>query len=629
MKSTIKASISGIAFTLDNDAYVCLKNYLDRIDAFFSKKEEGREIIDDIEVRIAELFSARIQSPEDVITLAVVNEVIAIVGSVDDLADGEDDTAAPEPKTAPAPKKRLFRDLEHRVIGGVCSGLGNYCGIDRVFVRLAFVVLALLSSLPTLHHIPHHIPFSLNFSGFAILLYILLWIVMPAARTMKEKMTMRKETIAPAATRREDEKAYDRRAHKKDFGQVLGKIIVVFCRIVAGFVLGIIAIVALTLTVALPVGLVTGNVYLGEWGAIDIAAYIRNCTVIPLWLVVVLLTLLVILPLMHIIYLLVKALFRFKTKIRLGHVFAIVWLACLFALVCIGGYIGANDEDFPSRIFTDRAQRAGRNEYSYVEKIPLDSFTRLCVKGNFDVVAHRSDTNYLQIETAERAYPHIHANVLDRQLDIYYENSIGSEYTSTTVEIFNQPLFANPLKIRSTVHIYTTQLAHLQAMTLLWGARFVCADTLRADRFSAHISGAGTADVVVNNRRADFETSGAARLIVAGKTDDCRIDLVGASKLTAAMETHTLQCHISGAGKAQLSGTAAVAGFDVAGAAKMEAGELAVDSMTVKVSGASKIAVRVNKFLDAHASGASKVTYRGNPAVEIHTSGAAKVRKEN
>ncbi|MDR0581528.1 MAG: PspC domain-containing protein, partial [Prevotellaceae bacterium] len=198
MKSTIKVSISGIAFNLNNDAYNCLKNYLDHVEKIFSGKEGGREIIEDIEVRIAELLSARIQSPAQIITLATVNEVIGTVGSADDIASGEEETVAFAQEQFKAPeleRKRLFRDIDHRVIGGVCSGLGNYFGIDRVFVRLAFGIALGFFIFQD---------FSFDYSFIArsvvssvVLLYILLWIAMPAARTMKEKMTMRREPLLP------------------------------------------------------------------------------------------------------------------------------------------------------------------------------------------------------------------------------------------------------------------------------------------------------------------------------------------------------------------------------------------------------------------------------------------------
>ena len=87
MKKAIKINLSGIIFDIDDDAYEKLKSYLDSIGRHFSNKEESKEIINDIESRIAELFQERITSETQVITVTIVNEVIDIMGNPEDIAD--------------------------------------------------------------------------------------------------------------------------------------------------------------------------------------------------------------------------------------------------------------------------------------------------------------------------------------------------------------------------------------------------------------------------------------------------------------------------------------------------------------------------------------------------------------
>ena len=87
MKKAIKINLSGIIFHIDDDAYEKLKAYLDSISRHFSNKQESKEIIDDIETRIAELFQERITAENQVITLDIVNEVIDIMGNPEDIAD--------------------------------------------------------------------------------------------------------------------------------------------------------------------------------------------------------------------------------------------------------------------------------------------------------------------------------------------------------------------------------------------------------------------------------------------------------------------------------------------------------------------------------------------------------------
>ena len=87
MKKTIKINLNGIIFNIDDDAYEKLKSYLDTISRYFSNKQESKEIIDDIEARIAELFQEKVSAESQVITLNIVNEVIDIMGNPEDIAD--------------------------------------------------------------------------------------------------------------------------------------------------------------------------------------------------------------------------------------------------------------------------------------------------------------------------------------------------------------------------------------------------------------------------------------------------------------------------------------------------------------------------------------------------------------
>jgi phage shock protein PspC (stress-responsive transcriptional regulator) len=604
MKSTIKVSISGIAFNLDNDAYGCLKNYLDRIERIFAGKEGGREIIEDIEVRIAELFSARIQSPEQIITLPTVAEVVATVGTADDIADNDEETTAFAPESVKASeRKRLFRDIDHHVLGGVCSGLGNYFGIDRVLVRLAFVAAAVFVLFFPHYGGAYH--FFKMVSSAAVLIYIALWIAMPAARTMKEKMTMRRETITPSNTaRREEEEDYQKAAHASDLGNVLGKIIRVTCRIIAGIMLAFVAFIALTLIIALPFGFITGNVVLGELGALDIANYLRTYTFIPLWLAITLLTLLVCLPLIALIYLISKALFKFKTKIRFGLILLITWLVVVLSVVGLSIYVASDNPDFPEQLFSENFVDSEAEERTF------EPFTSLSVSGNFNVIAVPAETNYLLIEANRNALPYIRTDVENKRMRITLQN-FG---------------WRNRYPVR--IYVYYRDWNKLEQLRLSGASKFTCPDTLRT-AFSANISGASNARVVVNNGRSEIALSGASNLDVAGYTAEFTAEVSGASKLETDITGGRLKVAVNGVSKANLLGAAACAAFEVSGAAKISAGHCSVDTLKVKATGSGKIDVQANNHLQAHASGATLITYSGNPKTSVHTSGAAKVEHVN
>lgn len=189
MKKTVNINLSGMQFTIDEDAYSLLHEYLETLRRAFAAEPAGSDIVDDIECRIAELFSERLGDTSGIITLADVQQVIQRIGTVDQLApslplDEAEDAKAPSHAPgegvygqggAPVPpptRKQLFRDTDDKVLGGVCAGLAHYFGLDPVWVRIIFVVLFFVS-MSTL-----------------FFLYILLWVIIPPAVTPYQKMQM-------------------------------------------------------------------------------------------------------------------------------------------------------------------------------------------------------------------------------------------------------------------------------------------------------------------------------------------------------------------------------------------------------------------------------------------------------
>lgn len=183
MKKTITINIATTAFFIDEDAYTCLKDYLNKIEAWFGDKEEGNEIISDIESRLSELFIERINPQFGVITIDHVNEVIRVMGQPEDFIGTGDEKPEDHKKKGvsfendPPRNRRLYRDIDNKVLGGVCSGIAAYFNIDPVWVRVLFAILPFLSF------------------GTIIPVYIVLWIAMPEAITTTQKLEMRGEDI--------------------------------------------------------------------------------------------------------------------------------------------------------------------------------------------------------------------------------------------------------------------------------------------------------------------------------------------------------------------------------------------------------------------------------------------------
>jgi phage shock protein PspC (stress-responsive transcriptional regulator) len=269
MKKSISINISGMLFHIEEDAYERLKLYLDEIKLYFASYDADGEIAADIESRVSEIFYTKVGPNKQVITLADVEALITQMGNIQDFAAVEDVYEEPKstystnsgPRTASSTAnpgeetekpRRLYRDENHKVIGGVAAGFAHYLRVDPMWVRLIlasfvafdiFVTFAISSSalvlayiilwivLPVRHDLVEdkkikkmyrnpddkvisgvsgglaayfgvdvvliRILFVLSaiFGGFGLVLYIILWISMPMARTLTERMQMQGEPV--------------------------------------------------------------------------------------------------------------------------------------------------------------------------------------------------------------------------------------------------------------------------------------------------------------------------------------------------------------------------------------------------------------------------------------------------
>ncbi len=178
MNKTININLAGIFFHIDEDAYLKLQRYLEAIKRSFTDSQGRSEIIADIEARISELFSERVQNDKQVVGMKEVDEVIAIMGQPEDyLVDDEIFEDEPKSYSYKQPTKKLFRDTDNSYIGGVSSGLAHYLGIDAVWVRLLWILLTIVSG------------------GSFIFVYILFWILVPEAVTTADKLMMTGEPV--------------------------------------------------------------------------------------------------------------------------------------------------------------------------------------------------------------------------------------------------------------------------------------------------------------------------------------------------------------------------------------------------------------------------------------------------
>ncbi len=180
MNKTIIININGIIFHIEEDAYEHLQQYMNAIKQHFMYAKDSLEIVTDIENRIAEMFSDLLKEQNK--QVIVMNDVLQVTTQMGDVKDFESEDEQNDPYTSAAfnkkaPKdKKLFRDPDERLIGGVCAGIAHYFNSSVLLVRLAFVI-------------------AFFFFGIGLIPYLILWLVMPQARNRADKMAMKGEAL--------------------------------------------------------------------------------------------------------------------------------------------------------------------------------------------------------------------------------------------------------------------------------------------------------------------------------------------------------------------------------------------------------------------------------------------------
>jgi len=177
MNKTVNINLGGMFFHIDEDAYQKLTRYFEAIKRSLSNSSGQDEIIKDIEMRVSELLTEKQKTDKHVVAMKDVDEVIAVMGQPEDYRIDEEGTENTSTNFASSSKTRkLYRDTENGMVGGVLAGLGHYFGIDKVWLRIFLLIMIFAW-------------------GTGVLAYIILWIVMPEAKTTAEKLEMTGEPV--------------------------------------------------------------------------------------------------------------------------------------------------------------------------------------------------------------------------------------------------------------------------------------------------------------------------------------------------------------------------------------------------------------------------------------------------
>lgn len=340
MNKILNINLGGYALTIDDDAYEYLTAYLESLRKRFSESEGRDEIVHDIESRLGEIISQSMGN-RTIVMLPDVEAAVEIMGKPEDFggegAVGGSSSSGRKAKGTATVRtgKRLFRDEDDAVVGGVCSGLTAYFGIsDPVWMRLIFVLLTFLSA------------------GFWIPAYILLWILVPPAKTAADRLAMRGEPINVDNIAREIEDSFERIStefsSQKKSGDgkdrsfsnaissgvsVLGQMFGFVVRFIAKFGLIIAAIVAIGLFIALAVSWVAGI-----WGLLVAAPFVDYFSPFSsgvTWLGFANIFFLFGIPILGLSLMFARALFKFRTPGWLGMVLGLFWTVNFISAIAL------------------------------------------------------------------------------------------------------------------------------------------------------------------------------------------------------------------------------------------------------------------------------------------------------
>lgn len=342
MNNIKKCSISGVAFTLDEEAYKTLEAYLDSLRASYGETADGKEIVADIEARIAELILTT-QEGDRVVQKPLIDNIIAQMGSARDISEesSEEGSAGESSPKEPRIPRRLYRDTANAKLGGVCAGIGKYFDIDPVWVRLAMFLPLIFTCMGGITFLGWMSQIFGNLFGIFIICYLIMWFVVPVARTARQKLEMKGERITAESIRETTEAAGndpDRRARPivAETVSVFGKVVLILLKLIAGVIVFSLIVLAIVLVVGLLGVIISGP------GSIFPSQFDND-----IWVSIFGITSLLI-PVILLIYVLMCLIASRKPGGKPVLGFFLVWLASIAACIGAALYEG-HDEGIFSR----------------------------------------------------------------------------------------------------------------------------------------------------------------------------------------------------------------------------------------------------------------------------------------
>lgn len=353
MNEIKRCSLSGVGFTLEKEAYNRLNDYLQSLKRAYKNNPDSEEILADIEARIVELILSAQSSAENVVCLPLIENIIAQLGSPEDISGEEEQSHSENNSRIP---RRLYRDLENSKLGGVCAGLAKYFGVEVVWIRLAIFSPLLLIPLNNIPHIGWLSQVGANIFGIFLLTYVILWFAIPGAKSARQKLEQEGERISAQSIAERQGATQEEKAKSSVATAVtsFGRFMATFFKILLGLLLFPIAFVIF----AMLFSLVVITIGIGEIFVIDIGNFsglieATNEVGTPL-MIFALFTILV--PAIYIAYLFIVLLINKRPRWWVLVVTIIVWFLLLLGTI-FSGIAYAESESFRVLSSDDEVER--------------------------------------------------------------------------------------------------------------------------------------------------------------------------------------------------------------------------------------------------------------------------------
>lgn len=559
MKKTIDVNLNNIVFHIDDDAYDLLRNYLNEIEGYLSA-EERKEVMFDIEARVAELFTERLnKSGKNVVNLEDVESVITVLGKPNQYADQDDESQPAGESYEPKQNKsrKFYRDPQLAILGGVAAGTAAFLGWSVVLVRILFILLFIISS------------------GTMTIVYLIMWIIAPAAYSVSQRLEMQGESVTADRIKEEfnNAKSYVNsdqfRENASSVGNKVGNVVRPIFKLFMIIIASILGFVGLIVVEVILLALMVAVFVPGISMAVLPEIFTQNMTVLSVESTIMLVLSILLMvggPIVLIIYWAVNALNNRKSSSKTFlWVVLILWLAGIFMFAGLGTKA---INSFDNLSFEDVQIDLTENSSQNVDKVfPSEEFYGIYTQGAFEIELSQGNVQSVQVNAPEDIMDDIHVSVEDHILKI------------------------NTDKIYKNKHIKV---------------------------------------YVVNPSFLKIKAEGASKIEARNPivTDNLELDLYGASKIDLdSLKAGYVDLELYGAGAAAFSGEARKMKAKVEGVSKIEADKLYLKAADLRVDGASHVSLHVTDSIWIEANGASKVECTPRPKfVKEEVFGASKIK---